>query len=149
MQQQKISIPIYYKIKEFKCGFKKYIILPTKKDEDSKKVTESELALPEDKKTIHLVNTTWKILNWREGNQTTRDSQVTNMEGRSEIDWVILRDLRLKKALTGWDFKDEKGNLEELNEKAIDELPNELVLGFLNKYDEIIGVEDEDEKKVT
>jgi len=146
---QMVNMLLYYKIKELKNGFKKIIIIDKSKEGDAQKIIEEEASLPEREKTVYVIKTTWKILSWRDVNNVNRDSMVVNPEGRQEIDSIIWRDLRLKRALVGWDLKDDKNYQIDISSEAIDSLPAEIVGILLNRYDEIVyGGAEEDEKKV-
>ena len=149
LSAQKISIPLYYKMKDCKNGMKKVVIIAEKDEEKAKQVIEKEKNLSDEQKTVRLLNTSWKSLNWRESNRLTRDSQVTSASGSQELDFFVFRDLRLKTALIDWDLRDDNNNLITVEPKAVDSLPSDIVFELLSRYDKAVSVVEEDEKKVT
>ena len=149
LSAQKISIPLYYKMKDCKNGMKKVVIIAEKDEEKAKQVIEKEKNLSDEQKTVRLLNTSWKSLNWRESNRLTRDSQVTSASGSQELDYFVFRDLRLKTALIDWDLRDDNNNLITVEPKAVDSLPSDIVFELLSRYDKAVSVVEEDEKKVT
>jgi len=141
ISEQKIEILLYYKIKIYENGFKKVIILEE----------EEALALLKDeqkKDEVILLNTSWKLLSWIEDNDMIRlSSRYMEETGMSDLDVFKYRDLKIKKCLTGWDMKDDSGNDIRYKPDYINKLPATFAYALLRKYEETIGVDEEEEKK--
>ena len=139
--QQTIHIPLYYMEKELQDGVTKTVIL---EDDDAKKMLEDE----EKKDKVEVLNTNWKTLNWKEQNEITKKATIYDqMSGMQDIDVFDFRDKRIKTCLVSWDLKDESGRDVPVDPNVIDMLPSEVVLTLANKYDSLITLTKEDEKK--
>jgi len=161
--KETIKFPLYYEEKKTKGGISRYF--PLEDEEAKKRINENKklevahnesqkdkdekkpFVLPCEKK-VHILNTEWKVLNWREQNDIQRDSMFKDFEtNQSEIDFIKLRDQFLKKCLISWDLKDDKGNLIPYKPYLIDNMPFEIVYALVRKYDELTAIGEEDEKK--
>jgi hypothetical protein len=140
-QQQVVEIKVYYREVEVKPGFIKIVALT---DEDVDKLTKDDKVT----KKIQCLTTKWKILNWKEQNDLTGRSTLNNdFSGNQSFAWWVFRDLKLKKCLVGWDMIDENNVPIPLNEENIDSLPGEIVSALYNKYDSVMALTGEEEKK--
>jgi len=78
------------------------------------------------------LNTGWKVLTWDEHNHLY--DSCTIGRDRKTIDFIKLRDIKLKTCLKTWDLKDDNGNDVVLNSETIDQLypkvADELLSGF-------------------
>lgn len=151
-QQQTIEIKLYYKEIQTDSGYSKIQIiynndeaqteLKEQKEQENagKKIDESD--------KVRCLTTKWKTLNWQEQNDITKRSSFYNMEqGHQDVDIWQFRDLRLKQCLKEWDLKDDGGAAVPLAPNMLDQLPSEVVLALLSKYDEAINVSSDDKKK--
>ena len=133
-----IQINLYYTFKATKSGQNKAVVL---KDEKAKEMMESE----DDKEEVGMVETTWKVMSWKEQNDITKGSTIQTMEGQ-EIDWMSFRDKRLKTCLIGWNLKDKDEKPVILTHEAIDSLPSDIVNALLIKFDELTSLTGDEEK---
>jgi hypothetical protein len=142
-EPQKVNIPLYYLEKKLSNGFNKIIILD---DTDALKKMEDEKL----KKDVLVLNTEWKVLNWKEQNEITKSSTKHGSMGDGAdtfFDYYLYRDSRLKRCLSGWDLKDDAGIPVMVTPQNIDLLPPEVVLALLNKFDTLISISPDEEKK--
>lgn len=140
-KDQRVHIPLYYIEKKTKGGTTKPVVLEEKK---AKEMLED----PKQKDKVQILNTHWKVLNWRDQNSITNQAMFYDEEQRSQdINPFKYRDLRIKSCLVAWDMKDEEGNDIEVNEENIDSLPAEIVFALVFAYDTLATIEDDEEKK--
>ncbi len=136
-----IDIPLYFQIKkDKKYNMNKIIILD---DDKARQI----LSKDETKDSVQVLNTKWKQVSWKFQNDIIHQSQHKDaITGQLELDWHKYRDIRIKKLLVDWDLT-RRGNKEKVTDKAIDELPAEIILALFDKYEKatIVG-EDELEK---
>ena len=142
-EPQKVNIPLYYMEKKLSNGFNKIIIL---EDADALKKMEDEKL----KKDVLILNTEWKVLNWKEQNEITKSSTNHGSMGDGSdtyFDFYRYRDSRLKRCLSSWDLKDDAGTPVMVAPQNIDYLPPEVVLALLSKFDTLISISPDEEKK--
>lgn len=161
-----ISIKLYYQLIN-KDGYERIKVL---KDEDAiVKITENEndkrqfesKALEEAKegddpkkfvlnpnKEVHILNTKWKEISWKEQNDILNQCKSTNqLTGLPDIDNLKFRDQRIKSCLKEWDLKDDAGQLIPCHPEIIEQLPFEVIFALVQKFDSLINLDDEEEKK--
>ena len=63
-----------------------------------------------------------------------------------EFNDYTFRDLKFKNTLKKWDRVDKDGNPIDCNEKTIGELPSDLAVALINKFDRISFLDEEEEK---
>lgn len=97
---------------------------------------------------VHILNTKWKEIAWKEQNQILAECRSVNQfSGLLEVDHLKFRDKKVKTCLKNWDLKDDMGNAIPCTPEIIDQLSFEVVFSLVNKFDSIINLDDEEEKK--
>lgn len=138
-----VNVKLYYEIKEVSKDVRKVHIFD---DEEAKKLLES--SVEEDKKRVEVLNTQWHSLSWGDSNMITKDCvYFDHNQGMQDIDYFKYRDLRIKKCLKSWDLKDDKGNPVPCVPEVIEKLPVEVVFALVNKYDEIVNLDNDEQGK--
>ena len=135
-----ISIPLYYMIKVGKYDSKQIVVID---DDKASKMLEDE----DIKGSVQILNTKWKVLSWKENNDLMKACEVISQSGETPIfDWAKFADLRLKRALKWWDLKNNEEDPEPapLNAENIDRLPSVVAQSLLDRYAQSSSV-DEDE----
>ena len=117
-------------------------------DDVGKKLEEEPI---EEEKPINykvcLLKTQWKVLSWKEQTDITRESSYYNsQESFNDLDIWKFRDLRIKSCLVSWDLKDDHGNPIPVERNIIDQLPADVVLSLVSKYDTAISLTDDESK---
>ena len=139
-KDQLLHITYYYKEKKLKGGFVKRINL---EDEKAEAMLKDEAT----KGDVKVLNTYWKIISWDEQQEMTKKSTSMNpMDRQPDFDVYKFRDLRLKASLKKWDLVDDDGKPVECNEKTIGELPPNVILNLINKFDTMVNPTDDEEK---
>lgn len=116
------------------------------KDQKDQKDIEKFVLDPNDK--VHILNTKWKEINWKEQNTVLENCRSTNQySGLPEIDNLKFRDQRLKMCLKDWDLKDDNGNPVPCNPEVMEQLPFDVIYSLINNFDKIVNLDEEEEKK--
>ena len=139
-----ISIPLYYMMKEGKYGSKQILIL------DDKKASEI-LEDPAQKDNVQILNTKWKELSWKEQNDLLKSGEKTSAPGETPtFDWASMQMTRVKQILMWWDLKKNENDPEPLpvSDENINKMPANVMRALLDKYDNTINISDEELKKV-
>lgn len=96
---------------------------------------------------VYLLKTQWKILSWKQQTDITRESSYYNQqESFQDLDIWKFRDLRIKSCLISWDLKDDNGQPIPVRSDIIDQLPADVVLNLVSKYDSAVSLNDEESK---
>jgi len=96
---------------------------------------------------ICLLKTQRKVLSWKEQTNITRESSYYNaQESFQDLDIWKFRDLRIKSCLVSWDLVDDSGKPIPVSTNVIDQLPADIVLSLVSKYDEAISLSDDESK---
>lgn len=155
---QKIAIPLYYTEKVLSSGFVKHkIIQEAQKAKIQAEVQQlkqkfllqhsNDAVVPQFQvpanKIVKVVNTTWKIFNWKQAQQITQLS----IGADKEWDFVKYRDIKIKRGLIGWDVLDDNNNPVPCTPMYMQVMPTPIMLALYDKYDKITTRDDEDEKK--
>lgn len=141
---QNIHIPLYYTEKKSDKGFVKIVVLD---DDKAQEMIEDD----ETKGDVQVLNTQWKTLTWKEQNDITKQSLKDSGPGFADsgvnIDGFLYRDLRIKHCLKDWDLTDDDGQEIPCTPEKIDDLPSEVVFSLVSKYDDIVLLGEDEEKK--
>ena len=142
-----VDIPLYYKYVQNKRGIKKIVILD---DEDGKKQID-EWAKSEhkadEKCPITVLNTKWKMPDWKEQNRLFFDSQSINpATNQMENNWLKYRDLKVKAMLKSWDLEF-KGERIPVKPEFVDKIRPEIIVALFNKYEAETTVGEEESGK--
>jgi len=106
-----------------------------------------EYKTPE-KYDIQILNTKWKEISWDDQNTILRSSVVKDqMTRQDELDNIMYNDTLLKQALTGWDLSDDNGQPVPCTPETIGQLPYTLLRNLMSKYERIVFLGEDDEKK--
>ena len=128
-----IDIPIKYVVTD---GLKPPIIITS--EEDEKKHGDK----------VKTMKTKWSRQNWKLSTELTRGSMTFNMAtGQPMIDFMALRDSKLKKFLKEWDLKDNNGQNIPCNDEMKDQMHPSMATYLVDQYNEITLPSEEDEKK--
>jgi len=145
-----VDIPLYYQEKPTATGFTRIIVLEDEKGKSLLEKQEQDIKQGkkvEDDVSVHVLNTKWKTLSWKDQNEVTKKSMIySQVEDRQDIDLFMFRDARLKTCLKSWDLKDEFNNVVPVSKEIIDELPADVVFALITKYDRITSLTPEEEK---
>ena len=135
--QDQIRIPIYYKYKYGKYGFKKVIPL---KDEEAEPLLKDE----EKKKEVNIINTVWKTLDWKEQNSFfTQCSETNPMNGEKIVNFQKYRDLKIKMCLKDWDYSENNQKVNVVPE-VIDTMNPDIVYEMFRKYEDATNLPTEE-----
>ena len=134
---QLIEIVLYYK--EIKINtFNKVVVL---EDEKAKEMLENE----ETKDKVKKLTTHWREMSWQDSNNITKAARVEGPNAKpGELDYYRYRDLRLKICMKKWDLKDDDGNDVILSPEIINQLPVDIVIALVSKYDEVVEMSEEE-----
>jgi len=136
-----VSIPVYYTYADNKYGSKRLAILD---DEKATKMMENE----KEKSTLQVLNTQWKNLSWSEQNTMMKVCEKPNAPGElPSFDWSLFQDQRVKNCLKSWDMKTDDGKPIPVSSDNIDRLPNTIVRDLLDKFDAVTQIGDEETGK--
>jgi len=114
---------------------------------ENKVETKEEEKIDEVNFRICLLNTQWKILSWKEQTNITRESSYFNrQESFQDLDIWKFRDLRIKACMVSWDLKDDSNQSIPVKPDVIDQLPADVVLSLVSKYDTAVSLNDEESK---
>lgn len=164
-----IDIQAFYTLKTFKNGYVKFNILSNtdldliqkqnqdakaefEKQEQEKKASDESYEIQEyktpEKYDIQVLNTKWKEISWDDQNSILRNSiRKDQMTGQDELDNVNYNDTLLKQALVEWDLKDDSGQPIPCSPEMIGRLPYAILRNLMSKYEKIVFLGEEDEKK--
>ena len=96
---------------------------------------------------VCLLKTQWRILSWKQQTDITRESAYFNrQEAFQDLDIWKFRDLRIKACMVSWDLKDDNNQPIPAKPDVIDQLPADVVLSLVSKYDVAVSL-NEDESK--
>ena len=169
LNSQLIDIQAFYVLKTFKNGYIKVKVLNEKeieiiqkhnkamkeefdnKEQEKKakddKYETQEYKTPE-KYDIQVINTKWKEISWDDQNNILRNSvRKDEMTRQDELDNISYNDTLLKQALVEWDLKDDNGQPIPCNPQTIGQLPYALLRNLMNKYEKIVFLGEDEEKK--
>jgi len=139
--QNLIEIKLYYTWKKNKKGYERLVILEDKE-------AEKRLADETKKDEVDSIVTKWRNITWREQNdllkQTTKADTVT---GGVDIDYNTYRDRRIKTCLVSWDITNDDGNPVKVTPDVIDRMDAEIVASLVDRYEQAISYDEEEEKK--
>lgn len=111
------------------------------------KIEVKEDVLDEVNFRICLLTTQWKILSWKQQTDITRESAYFNrQEAFQDLDIWKFRDLRIKACMVSWDLKDDNNQPIPVKPDVIDQLPADVVLSLVSKYDTAVSLNDEESK---
>jgi len=156
LDSQQIEVKLFYEEKISSGGVTRIIVYT---DEDGKKKKEEqekhladkkasgEAISPEDQLSIKTLTTQWKVITWGDQTLITGKCEKYNPAGIQDLDYIKYRDMRLKKSLVGWDIKNDTGQDIPCVEQYIDALPSHVVAALLDKYDQLVLGNDEEETK--
>lgn len=114
----------------------------------SKPKPKNEKFVLDPNKQIHILNTKWKEITWKEQNDILAECRSMNQfTGLQDIDHLKFRDQRIKMCLKEWDLKDDAGNNVPCHPEIIEQLPFDVVFALVNKFDKLINLDEEEEKK--
>jgi len=136
-----INIRIYYTYIENDYG-KKVAVIDDKKAEEM-------LEKEGEKEKIHILETKWKQLSWKEQNTImNKSTQITDAAtGQFNFNLYGYQDSRVKSCLKEWNLKDDKGTIVQVTPENIDRLPADIVSVLLEKYESAVSISKEEEKK--
>jgi hypothetical protein len=154
-QPQQIEIPLYYEERLVR-GTNRIVLI--KNDEKGKeRMEQQEEAIKQKQgnnekildtdRPVKVLNTKWKDLSWGDQNRITRQSERSTAEGSFALDYFTFRDMRLKTCLVDWDMTDDKGKKIPVNPQIIDQLPPDVVIALVEKFDAIISISTEENEK--
>ena len=107
---------------------------------------------PDPAKIIHLLNTEWKRLNWKDQNIINSQALkvINNKDGSvaTQWDWLRYRDLKLKTCLKRWSVTDDKGQSVPVSDENIDRLAPEVADELLKNYEKVAEPSEEDLKNL-
>lgn len=135
-----IAITTYYQTITNKFGrsFPKIIT-----EEAAKEAAKS----PETSKKVNQFVTKWRPQTWQGQNQLYQNSTVYNPNtGSKEIDFSIYRTEMLKTCLIDWDLVDDNGRQIPVTEENISNLHANIASAIIDKYNEYIGLDEEEVK---
>ena len=96
---------------------------------------------------VFLLKTQWKILSWKQQTDITRESSYYNaQQAFQDLDIWKFRDLRIKACMISWDLKDDNNQPISVKPDVIDQLPADIVLSLVSKYDSAVSLDDEESK---
>ena len=158
-QNELIDIKLYYQVKGNK-GRKTIKVLSdkeaknimdvnekAKKDFESKEENKDKEFELNPAEKVEILNTKWKEASWKEHNDSLKKCMKKDDYNNYEVDQIQFRDLKVKQGLKEWDLKDSNGNPVPCTPDIIDQLPFDVMMSLLNKYDNIMLLGEEDEKK--
>ena len=152
---QQIEIKLYYREKHSKYGFTKIVVLEDeegerllREQEDAieKMQTEGQQVTVADR-SVKVLVTKWKILNWGEQNDIARRSERQTPEGLPDMDNIRFRDLRIKKCLVDWDLSDDHGQPIPVSPQLIDQLPSDIIFALTLRYERAVYLDEEEAEK--
>lgn len=169
LNSQTINIQAFYVLKTLKSGYVKVKVLSEKeieiiqkqnkatkeefdKKEQEKKTKDEKYEIQEyktpEKYDIKVLNTKWKEITWDEQNNILRNSvRKDEMTRQDELDNISYNDTLLKQALVGWDLKEDNGQEIPCNPQTIGQLPYAILRNLMNKYEIIVFLGEDEEKK--
>ncbi len=96
------------------------------------------------KNKIKVIKTTWATVSWAINQEIVKAAMKFNYQtNQNELDIPAFRDMRLKKLLLDWDFKDKTGNPVPRTNENISKLNSDLANALLNKYENITNISPE------
>ena len=135
-----IPIILYYTSKKNKHGIAKVKIIDEK---------EYNSKTQEEKNKISILNTIWRIINFKTSQAITSECIFTNPDtGEREINFQKMQELTIKAGLFEWDMVDDNGNTIPLVPNNIDATHPDIIYSLYNKYQGMISDDSDDEKKV-
>lgn len=169
LNSQLIDIQAFYTLRTLKNGYVKVKVLNDKeleiiqrqnkdakeefdKKELDKKAADDEYEIKEyetpEKYNVEVLNTKWKEISWDDQNNILRSSIIKDqMTRQDELDNVSYNDTLLKRALVDWDLKDDSGQQIPCNPDTIGKLPYAILRNLMTKYEKIVFLGEEEEKK--
>lgn len=132
-----IEIKLYYKYVKTKNG-RRLIILDDDKAEEMLKDEEKM-------KEIEILETGWRVVNWKEQNEITEASskKLNSKTGEKEFDFLVYRDSIVKTCLKTWNIT-EKGASVPVTPEVIDQLPSNIVVDLYVKFEKLISFSEEE-----
>lgn len=95
----------------------------------------------DENKIIHVLETSWRRISWKDQNdifsRCLKQIADTQGKGRTELDAVLYRDLKLKTCLKRWNLKDERGEEIKVTNENIDRMVPEVALELLSTFDKL------------
>lgn len=132
---------------EKKNTVKKQDVPNTLNSEVKEEVKETKEEIKEVNFKVCLLKTQWRILSWKSQTEITRESAYFNrQEAFQDLDIWKFRDLRIKACMVSWDLKDDNGQAVPVKPDVIDQLPADVVLSLVSKYDLAVSLNDEESK---
>ena len=97
---------------------------------------------------IKVINSKWKLINWKEDQEITKRCIIKDDYNATEtIDYIGLRDLRMKSCLLEWDIVNDEGQPVPCKPENVDKLHGDIVMSLYQRYMDYTSLESEDEKK--
>jgi len=133
-----VSIPLYYYYREGKYGSKQLIVLEDDKAAEMLEDTEA-------KQKVEVLNTKWKKMNWKEDNDLMKACEKVGEAGEMPgFDWSRYQDQRVKMSLQWWDLKQKAEDLEPMpvNNENIDKMPGHIIRALLERFEAATSITD-------
>lgn len=90
------------------------------------------------------LNTGWKVLTWSDYNSLYYECSKKNVSKNgvktNDVDFIKLREMKLKSCLKSWDLKDDFGNDVPLNDKTIESIHPDVANELLNSFEKITNI---------
>lgn len=131
VDQELISIPVYYKLKKTKHGGRKIIILDEK---TADKMLEDETQKAE----VRILNTKWSAANWGTQKKIIAECTVNDASKSDTFNHEKYRDMRIQSCLKWWDEKDDLGNNIPVTPEAICKLPSDIVIDMYYRFENAV-----------
>ena len=138
-----VQVSIYLKKKQIGNGVRSEVI----SDEEAQEL----LANEDTKDEVDVINTGWKELSWKDHNAIMKECVIPtiNAEGleKNQVDVWRFNELMIKACLKAWDIIGSDGKPLAPSEENIEKIPAHIVNALNDKYQQITGGNEEDQKK--
>ncbi len=133
-----IHIPLYYKIKK-KGNIRQFRILT--EDEGKELLAKGDAE-------VEVLNTKWKPQTWQLNTFVVKNStSYDQASGDRTFDGIKYRENIFANCLVEWDMVDDKNQVIAINPKTIGQLPHVIAKALVGKYDEVMTIDEEEQKK--
>lgn len=152
-----INITVYFVVEQKPHGHEVFHFISSREDFDTWKQKgytfkednqDPSVSEQNNNKVIQQLVTSWKRPLWREHNEMyascLRQYPTPDGKIKIELDFMRLRDLKLRKCLKGWDAVDEHGNKIPINDDTIDNMIPELANEIIEAFEKVTEIADDD-----
>jgi len=107
------------------------------------KMLSSSKRNPENAVSDHLIYVKWSVPKWRQRMEMSESCKIYDpVKMEYSIDSMAWRDKWLKRSMVEWSLRDKEGNIIDLSDRNVDELPAELIDNFIIGYESVSEEED-------